>query len=132
MDDGAADAAHAHSSLHPDVALLPPARPPGVLASRHKLDMPTAHARLHLHEPVVHAVLGAVSHHHHGVVGAAAGAPREDAALATNQGSALRGLDQSQLTLYSLKGPAAATPVITAPCSATSFFRRSSPPCSVQ
>ena len=43
MDDGAADAAHAHSSLHPDVALLPPARPPGVLASRHKLEVRYAH-----------------------------------------------------------------------------------------
>ena len=38
VDDGAADAAHAHSSLHPDVALLPPARPPGVLAIRHRLE----------------------------------------------------------------------------------------------
>ena len=72
VDDGAADAAHAHSSLHPDVALLPPARPPGVLAIRHKLEalnyVCSAHARTHFHEPVVHAVLGAVADHHHGVV----------------------------------------------------------------
>ena len=70
VDDSAADSAHLDAPLEADVALLAPAGAPGVLD-----------------EPVVGAALSAVANNNHRVVGLAAGATGEDAALVPLEGA---------------------------------------------
>ena len=124
LDQGGSDAAHAHSPLQPDEAILSPAGSPGVLD-----------------QPVVHSVVSAVTNNlrngsvligflvkltdRHSMVCIGRGAALKDAGLVFLEWP--RG-SHAGTSIVQVLDPAMLYLVTTAPCVATSPFSASSSP----